>query len=267
MNLINIYSHYGLGVLVALVLFSFAGGFIDAVVGGGGLIQLPAVLVNLPNYPLTTLFGTNKMAALSGTSVAAYQYSKKVEFNFKLLAVTSIAAAISSYSGAKLLSHIHSNTLKPVILVVLIIIAIYTFFKKDLGSVTTKELPIKNQMIYGLLLGLVIGFYDGFFGPGTGSFLGLGFVLIIGFDFVKASAYSKLINCVTNIAALVVFIKQGNFLIEIAILMAISNIAGSFIGAKIALKKGNHFIRIIFLVVVVLMIIRYGYDVFFKNKL
>jgi uncharacterized membrane protein YfcA len=93
----------------------------------------------------------------------------------------------------------------------------------------------------------------------------LGFVLIIGFDFVKASAYSKIINCVTNIAALTVFIKQGNFLIEIAILMAISNIAGSFIGAKIALKKGNHFIRTIFLVVVVLMILRYGYDVFFKS--
>jgi uncharacterized membrane protein YfcA len=265
MNLVNIYSHYGVGVLLALFVFSFMGGFIDAVVGGGGLIQLPAVLLNLPNYPLPTLFGTNKIAALSGTSVAAYQYSKKVKFNFKLLAATSISAAIASYSGAKILSHIHSNTLKPVILVVLIVIAIYTFFKKDLGSVATKELTLNKQLLYGMLLGFAVGFYDGFFGPGTGSFLVLGFVVIIGFDFVKASAYSKFINCVTNIAALAVFIKQGNFLIEISILMAISNITGGFIGAKMALKKGNKFIRVIFLVVVILMIFRYGYDVFYKS--
>jgi len=251
-------------VLLLLAVCSLAGGFIDAVVGGGGLITLPAVLVNLPNYSLPTLFGTNKIASLSGTSIAAFQYSKKVKFNAWLLAITAISAAFASYLGATLLVHINSKTLKPAILVVLVIIAIYTFAKKDLGAIVTKAVSEKKEKLYGFFIGGIIGFYDGFFGPGTGSFLVLAFVLILGFDFLKASAYSKVVNCITNIAALTVFIKHKNYLIGIAMLMAICNIAGSFIGAKYALKKGNKFIRKMFLVVVCIMIVRYAYDVFYK---
>ncbi|MFY7964445.1 MAG: sulfite exporter TauE/SafE family protein [Chitinophagaceae bacterium] len=262
MDVSSIYTNYELTTLVALIFFSFIGGFIDAVVGGGGLIQLPAVLLNLPNYSLPTLFGTNKIAALSGTSIAAYQYSKKVKFNIKLLAATAFCAALASYSGAQLLLYLHSNKLKPVILVVLIIIAFYTYLKKDFGYVKTKEISLNKQILYGAVIGLCVGFYDGFFGPGTGSFLVLGFVLIIGFDFLQASAYSKIINCVTNIGALMVFIKHNNYLLEIAVLMSISNIAGGFLGSKFAIKKGNQFIRKIFLLVVLIMIYRYGYDIF-----
>jgi uncharacterized membrane protein YfcA len=259
-----VYNNYELSALIAVTFFSFLGGFIDAVVGGGGLIQLPSLLLNFPTSPLPTLFGTNKIAALSGTSIAAYQYSKKVKFNIKLLVITGFCALIASFLGAQLLIKIQSNSLKPVVLLVLIIIAIYTFFKKDLGAEKVKKIPLNEQLFYGAIIGVVVGFYDGFFGPGTGSFLVLGFVLIVGFDFLNASAYAKIINCFTNIGALIVFIKNKNYLIEIAVIMAISNIAGAFWGSKMALKKGNQFIRKIFLVVVILMILRYGYDIFFK---
>jgi uncharacterized membrane protein YfcA len=145
---------------------------------------------------------------------------------------------------------------------VLILIAIYTFLKKDLGAVQTKNLSFDKQLIYGSLIGIMVGFYDGFFGPGTGSFFVLGFVVILGFEFVQASAYSKVINCMTNISALLVFIKQGNYILELAIIMSVCNITGNVIGTRLALKKGNTFVRTIFLLIVTLMIFRYGYDLF-----
>lgn len=250
--------------IIALIILSFIAGFIDAVVGGGGLIQIPALLITFPGQQLPTLFGTNKIASLSGTSVAAYQYSKRIKFDYKLLIVVSLFSFAASFAGAKTVSYINVNTLKPIILVILILIAIYTFIKKDLGSVQTKKLTINKQILFGSLIGIIVGFYDGFFGPGTGSFFVLGFVVILGFEFVAASAYSKIINCMTNISALFVFINQGNYLLEIAILMSVCNVVGNIIGSKAALKKGNGFIRIIFLVIVSIMILRYGYDVFFK---
>lgn len=257
-------SEYTLWTLGGLIILSFVAGFIDAVVGGGGLIQIPALLINLPHHPLPTLLGTNKIAGLSGTSVAAYQYGKKVKFNYPLLFIIAAAAFIASYLGAKAVVYINANTLKPVVLVILILIAIYTFIKKDLGSVQKKVLSLQKQMIYGGLIGFVVGFYDGFFGPGTGSFLVLGFVVVLGFEFLHASAYAKIINCITNISALIVFIKAGNYLLELALLMALFNVLGNVLGSQAAIKKGNGFIRVIFLVIVMLMICRYAYDVFFN---
>lgn len=258
----NLFSDYSFLLLISLAVASFVAGFIDAVVGGGGLITIPALLISFPKTNLPTLFGTNKIAALSGTSIAAYQYAKRIRFNYILLSVTGICAAVASFTGAKVVSYINVNTLKPIVLVILILIAIYTFVKKELGALQTKSLTFNKQLIYGSLIGLAVGFYDGFFGPGTGSFLVLGFVVILGFEFVEASAYSKVINCVTNFSALVVFIRQGDYLIELAILMAVCNITGNYLGSHIALKKGNGFVRIVFLIVVTLMIVRYAYDVF-----
>ncbi|TAH27300.1 MAG: sulfite exporter TauE/SafE family protein [Cytophagales bacterium] len=265
MNFLNLFIDYGIITIILLIVLSFVAGFIDAVVGGGGLIQIPALLISLPKTPLPTILGTNKIAALAGTSISAVQYAKRIKFNYKLLLAISICAVLTSFLGAKVVSLINVNTLKPVILVVLIAIAIYTFLKKDLGAVQTKNLSFHKQLIYGVLIGLIVGFYDGFFGPGTGSFFVLGFVVILGFEFVQASAYSKVINCMTNISALIVFIRQGNYLLELAIIMSVSNITGNFIGTRLALKKGNTFVRTIFLVIVTLMILRYGYDIFIKN--
>ncbi len=258
-------NEYGLVMLILLAVFSFAAGFIDAVVGGGGLVILPFLLINFPKLPLPVLFGTNKIAGFSGTTVAAFQYMQRVRFNFVLLFIISLFAFIASYFGAKTVSSINSESLKPFILMILIIIAVYTFFKKDLGSVETKTLVFWKQAVYGSLFATVIGFYDGFFGPGTGSFLVLAFVVVLGFEFVTASAYAKVINCITNISALIVFIKNGQFILVMAILMAVFNVAGSYLGSKMALKKGNAFIRKIFLLIVSIMIAKYGYDVFFAK--
>ena len=267
MEMLPIIADYNFITILSLAALAFIAGFIDAVVGGGGLIQLPALLINLPNTSIPTLFGTNKIAALAGTSISAITYSKKIKFNYKILIVIAFFAAIASYLGAQTVSYINVNTLKPLILVILILIATYTFIKKNLGSVTTKRLSFNKMIVYGSLIGLAIGFYDGFFGPGTGSFLVLSFVVVFGFEFVEASAYSKVINCITNIFALMVFVKQGNYILELAILMAISNVIGNIIGTKLALKKGNGFVRIVFLIIVILMILRYAYDIFIEFKL
>jgi hypothetical protein len=262
MEISTLFSDYSLLTLLILSILAFIAGFIDAVVGGGGLIQLPALLVTLPDSSLPTIFGTNKIAALSGTSMAAFQYARRIRFNFGLLLAISLAAFTASYFGAKTVSVINPATLKPVILIILIGIAIHAFLKKDLGLVTTRALSGSRQIASGIAIGLLIGFYDGFFGPGTGSFFVLAFVLILGLEFVQASAYAKIVNCMTNISALVVFIRQGNYILWIAILMAIFNIAGGIIGSKMALRKGNGFIRVFFLIIVSILILRYGYEVF-----
>ena len=261
MFLLDLLTDYSLLTLLLLSLFAFAAGFIDAAVGGGGLIQLPALLIQFHDTPLPTLFGTNKIAALSVNSVAAYQYSKRIKYNFKLLVVIAVSAFIASYLGANAVSHLNVKALKPIVLVILILIAIYTFSTKDLGLKQTKNISLYRQMMYGSLIGLIVGFYDGFFGPGTGSFFVLGFVVILGFEFVVASAYAKIINCMTNISALFVFVRQGNYMLGIAVLMSVCNIAGNFAGSRMALKKGNSYIRVVFLVIVSMMIARYGYDI------
>ena len=258
----DFFSDYSLYTLFFLAAFAFIAGFLDAIVGGGGLIQLPALLIQFPQLALPTLFGTNKIAALSGTSIAAVQYAKRIRFNWKVLLSISLFSFLFSFLGARTVSYLDSEALKPLILIILIAIAIYTFIKKDLGNVATKDLSTAKKMIFGAVIGAVIGFYDGFFGPGTGSFFVLAFVVILGFDFLSASAYAKVVNCITNISALLVFVSHGNYLLEIAILMAVFNVLGNFLGTKIAFKKGNRFIRIVFLIIVMLMILRYSKEVF-----
>lgn len=264
MNLFELFAQYDISILIIIAIASLFAGFIDAVVGGGGLIQFPAFMILFPNSTIPTAFGTNKIAGLSGTSIAAMQYAKRVQFNWKLLSITAVTSFVFSFIGAKLVSQINVNILKPFIFFMLIAIAIYTFKKKDFGSLPSKKLSQKRKYIYGILLGILIGFYDGFLGPGTGSFLVLGFVALLGFEFLEASAYAKVINCVTNVSALYVFISQGNYILEIAIIMAVFNIIGSSIGSRMAILRGNNFIRQLFLFVVCIMIIRYGFDVFFS---
>ena len=256
--------HLGIGTIFALGFFSLLAGFIDAVVGGGGLIQLPALILQLPSTPLPTILGTNKIAALSGTSVAAAQYARRIRYNFPLLFVISFFAFISAHLGAKLATRIDPASFRLLILVILIAMAIYTYFKKDLGTRDGQTVRMPMQYLYGSLMGILIGFYDGFIGPGTGSFFVLAFVVLLGFEFVQASAYAKFVNCMTNFSAVMVFVKQGNYVLSIAILMAVCNVIGNVLGSVLALKKGNAFVRIFFLLVVSAMIIRYSYMIFFS---
>lgn len=250
--------------LILLCLAAFAAGFIDAIVGGGGLLQTPATLLILPHYPVASIFGTVKIPSLAGTTVAAYKYAKQVKFNYKVLTACVMAAFLASLAGAYCVSMINNAVIKPVILVILILVALYTYFNKSFGIHQHKTHSVKKQVLLAGLFGLIIGFYDGLIGPGTGSFLILVFIAVLGFDFVGASAHAKIVNMATNLAALIYFSSTGHVLYQYAIPMAVFNILGSYFGAKLALLKGNKFIRIFFLIVVFGTILRFAYDVIIK---
>ena len=240
-------------IIVLLCLAAFFAGFVDAIVGGGGLIQTPVALILLPNLAVSSIIGSLKIPAFSGTSFAANQYLKKVQMNWKLLSIMAITAFSAAFLGSNLLTLVSNDFMKPLLLVVLTLIAIYTFAKKNFGTHQEKNLSPKKQLLLAVVMSICIGFYDGFIGPGTGSFLVLGFVAILGFDFLHASANAKMVNLATNFG----------IIWAIAIPMAVCNAFGGWMGAKLAIKKGNGFIRIFFLIVVVGTLIRFGYDVFF----
>ena len=251
-----------ISVLTALSLigFAFTAGAIDAAVGGGGLIQIPGIMSTFPTMSTATVIGTNKMSSICGTASAAYTFASKVKLQWKLLAVIAICALISSFAGAACLSMIPQSVLRPLVLVMLIVIAIYTFIKKDFGQVHY-ELKITPKVLLLAALGsLAIGFYDGIFGPGTGSFFIFFFIRFLGVDFLHASALSKIGNFITNFAALSFLIPTGHVLFAIGLMMAVANVIGSVVGVKAALKYGSGFIRKIFLVLVTILICRIAYQ-------
>ncbi len=251
-------------IIILLCIASFFAGFVDAIVGGGGLIQTPVALILMPNLAVSSIIGSLKIPAFSGTSFAANQYLKKVDMNWKLLSIMAVVAFASAFLGSHLLTKVHNDFMKPLLLVVLTLIAIYTFTKKDFGIHQAKEHTVKRQFLLAVCMSIVLGFYDGFIGPGTGSFLVLGFVSVLGFDFLHASANAKMVNLATNFGSICLFVLKGKIIWAFAIPMAVCNAAGGWIGAKLAIKKGNGFIRVFFLIVVIGTLIRFGYDVFFK---
>ena len=250
--------------IILLCIVAFAAGFVDAIVGGGGLIQMPAALVLLPQYPVATVIGTMKIPAFSGTSIAAYQYSKQVELNKKLLPVMMVIACLASFAGSWALTQVSNSFMKPLLLGVLVLVAIYTFSNKSFGIHSEKTHSERTQWTYALLISFILGAYDGFIGPGAGSFLILAFISLLGYDFLKASAYAKFINASTNVGSIVLFAVTGKIIYAIALPMAVCNAAGGWLGSRLALLKGNNFIRIFFLAVVCLTILRFAYDVFKK---
>jgi uncharacterized membrane protein YfcA len=250
--------------IITLCIAAFAAGFIDAIVGGGGLIQTPATLITLPQYPVATLLGTTKIPSFIGTSMAAWQYARIVQLRWKLLAMMCSIALLAAYAGSKTVSIVSNAFMKPIIFGVLIIVGIYTYSKKNFGSNTTITKPPKNEWLIAASFSLLIGFYDGFIGPGAGSFLVLFFISALEFDFLRASAHAKFVNLATNMGSIIFFSSTGHILYQYAIPMAIFNFTGSIIGTRLAILKGNSFIRIFFLIVVIGTIIRFGYDIFFK---
>ena len=251
--------------LLLLCLAAFLAGFVDAIVGGGGLIQLPAALVILPSFPVSSVIGSLKIPAFSGTSIAAWQYIKKVSINWRLITIICVIAFFASYTGSYLLTHVSNAFMKPVLLVVLTIVAIYTYSKKDFGQREERDISEKKQLQLAVFISLIIGFYDGFIGPGAGSFLILAFIAFLHFDFLHASAHAKLVNLATNLGSVTLFIVKGKIVWGIALPMAVANMAGGFIGAKLAIAKGNKFIRGFFLVVIVGILLRFCWDVFVKK--
>jgi len=251
-------------ILILLCLAAFAAGFVDAIVGGGGLIQTPVVMVLFPTYAVSSIIGTLKIPGFSGTSIATIQYLKKVKVNWKLIAIMSPIALTSAYLGSTLLTKVSNDFMKPLLLIILVLLAIYTFKKKNFGQHVEKFRSTKKQIIYALLISLLLGFYDGFIGPGAGSLLIVAFVGVLGFDFLQASTNAKLINLVTNIGSIILFASKGKIIWAIAIPMAICNAIGGWLGAKLAISKGNGFIRTFFLIIVIVILARFGYDVFFN---
>lgn len=249
-------------ILIFLCLAAFSAGFVDAIVGGGGLIQTPVALILLPNYSVATIIGSLKIPAFSGTGFAAFQYLKKVQMNWKLLLLMAVVAFASAFAGSELLTLVSNDFMKPLLLVVLTLLAMYTFMKKNFGQHQEKLLSVKQQMIYAVLISITVGFYDGFIGPGTGSFFVVAFVSVLGFDFLHASANAKMVNLATNFGSICLFLLKGKIIWAIALPMAVCNALGGFLGAKLAIKKGNGFIRIFFLIVVVGTLLRFAYDIF-----
>lgn len=220
-----------------LCLAAFSAGFVDAVVGGGGLIQTPAAFVLLPTYPVSTLIGSLKIPAFSGTSFAAAQYLKNVKMNWRLLIVMAAIAFCAAFAGSTLLTMVDNSFMKPFLLVILVLLAIYTFAKKNFGQHQAKTHSRKTQLLYAAIIAVCIGFYDGFIGPGTGSFLVMAFITILGFDFLHASANAKMINLATNFGSICLFLLKGKIVWAIAIPMALCNAFGGWVGAKTAIRK------------------------------
>ena len=248
--------------LIILGFFAFCGGLIDAAVGGGGLVQLPALIHALPQYSLATVFGTNKLAVLAGTLSSISTYIKRIKIVWILILPTMVSAFIFAFLGAMSVSFIPKELMKYIVFFLLILMAIYTFIKKDLGKVHTYIQCGKREILLGIFFGALIGFYDGVFGPGSGSFLLFLFVRCFGFDFLNASASAKLVNLGTFSAALLFFIPSGHVLWSIGAIVAICNMAGSIFGAFLALRYGSGFIRVFFLILLVFLIGRMGISIF-----
>ncbi|HEY6169533.1 MAG TPA: TSUP family transporter [Verrucomicrobiae bacterium] len=250
--------------LIFLCGFAFLAGFVDSVVGGGGLIQLPALLLFLPKElanDLPTVWGTNKLASICGTSIAVVQYSRRIRINWHSILPAAVAAFVFAFLGSLVVSHVNPALLRPIILALLVAVALYTFLRKDFGDLHAPAFTAHKERSLGILVGIVLGFYDGFFGPGMGSFLIFTFIGLFGFDFLSASASAKVINFATNLASVLLFAATGHVLYHYALPMAACQIAGSIAGTHVAINRGNRFVRVLFLVVVSALIARFGYEV------
>lgn len=251
------------GPVIVLCLAALFAGGIDAVVGGGGLIQTPALFTVFPQTAPATLFGTNKLAGIFGTATAAYSLARRVSVAWNTAIPAAVAALILSFCGAYTVTKVPADFLRKLLPFILLFVAVYTFRKKDFGSVHAPAHSGTKEKLLAVVVGGGIGFYDGFFGPGTGSFLVFLFVRIFRFDFLSASAVAKVVNVACNFSALFWFGVSGHLLWLLGLTMAICNIFGSIIGARMAMRYGSGFVRQLFLVVVTLLICKTGFDAYY----
>lgn len=245
-----------------LAIAALFAGLLDAVVGGGGLILVPALFGVYPNAPPAMLFGTNKLASIFGTAFAAKTYLTKVAIDYTLVLPATIAALIFGFIGAWAMSTVPPELFRKLLPFILALVALHVFWHRDFGTQVTTGVQGRSRLVAAALLGAAIGFYDGFFGPGTGSFLVFLLVRFFGHDFLEASATAKIINVACNFTALAWFIPTTQPLWAVALLMAAFNILGSWIGARLAIQEGARFVRKIFLVVVFALIVKTAWDAF-----
>jgi uncharacterized membrane protein YfcA len=247
-----------LTVLVLLCAAAVVAGWVDAVVGGGGLIQLPALLLGLPGAAPAQLLATNKLASICGTSVSAATYYRRVQPDLRTALPMAGAAYLGSIGGAVLGLHIPKSAFNPIILVMLLLVGAYTLLQPDAGSVTSLRHSGARHTSYAVLVGVVIGAYDGALGPGTGSFFVFAVVGLLGYAFLEASAKAKIANFATNLGALTVFVPQGQVLWSVGLLMGAANLVGGYLGARTAVRFGSGFVRVVFVVVVGAFVVKIG---------
>jgi len=245
---------------VLLALAAFFAGLVDAVVGGGGLIQLPVLFSAFPKEVPATLLGTSKLAGVFGTSAAAVNYARRVRVAWSAAAPAAVAAFGLSFLGAWTVTHLPGDFFRAFLPVVLLAVAVYTFKKKDFGAIHAPLHSGLKEKLLAIGMGACIGFYDGFFGPGTGSFLMFLFVRFFGFDFLSASAAAKVVNVACNVSALIWFGYSGHLLWQLGLLMALCQIGGSLLGTRLAIRHGSVFVRKLFLVVVAILIVKTSFD-------
>lgn len=247
--------------LLLLLPLAFVAGLIDSAVGGGGLIQVPGLFSILPQQSPALLLGTNKLSSICGTAIAARQYARRVELNWKMLIPAAIATILFSGIGASAVSLLPIQYLRPIMLVLLLAMVTYTFLKKNLGQQTVElNLGTRLEKKRGLYLGVGIGLYDGFFGPGTGSILAFAFVKLFGHDFLHATAHSKILNLAANFGALILFGFGNNIMWATGLLMGLCNIGGALCGTHVVTKYGAPFIRRVFIIILSLTILKFTYD-------
>jgi uncharacterized membrane protein YfcA len=244
-----------------LALAGLLAGWIDAVVGGGGLIQLPALVIGLPGASPVQILATNKLGSVMGTSVSSLTYYRRVGPDPRTFIPLMLLAFIGSLGGAFVASLIPKEAFDPIVLVVLVLVGGYVLFKPSIGDITTLRFAGHRHTLAAMAAGVVIGFYDGALGPGTGSFLVFTLVGLLGYNFLEASAKARMANWATNVAALVVFIPQGSVLWKIGLVMGTFNLVGGYVGARTAVARGGGFVRVLFVVVVGAFILKIGADV------
>lgn len=245
---------------IFLALAAGMAGFIDAIAGGGGLIQLPALLIGLSNKPIPMVLGTNKVPSIFGTSFSAVAYFKRVKPDRHLTLWMAIPAFIGSAAGARLAASFPKSIFRPIIILLLLLVALYTWKRPHLGMEENLKFTARARKYIVGIFGLLIGFYDGIFGPGTGSFLLFILVGVVGYAFLKASATAKLVNIATNFAAILTFTFTGHIWWRVGLILAIANISGSILGARLAIRGGSPLVRKVFLVMTFLLIAKVGYD-------
>ena len=248
--------------LLFLGIAASSAGFVDAIAGGGGLIQLPALLVAAPKMPIAEVLGTNKLGAIFGTSSAAIAYTKKARPDLATALPMAVSAFLGAAAGASAATRIPTSLFKPIILVLLIVVGLYTWRRPTMGELESLRFSGHRHTALATLVGLVIGFYDGLFGPGTGSFLIFALVGLLGYAFLKASATAKIVNVGTNAAALLVFGFHGAILVWLGLFLAACNVAGAVVGARLAIRGGSALIRKVFLAVLFLLVLRLAWDTF-----
>ena len=251
-----------LGTIVLLCAAALTAGWVDAVTGGGGLLQLPAILVGVPQASAAQALGTNKISGVFGTGAAAITYARKVKLDLRTAVPMAIVAFGGALIGASTARLLPAEVFRPIIVVLLIAVWLWTLLSPRMGAEDNiRWKGTRKHYAIAIVAGGVIGFYDGILGPGTGSFLLIVLVAGLGYSFLSASATAKIVNLGTNIAAIAVFGFTGSILWTLGLLMALCNVSGAIVGARTALTRGSGFVRVVFLVVVALLIIRLGLDV------